>query len=58
MDIPALSMATAQADTLSKVGIAMMSKTMEMAEEQSAELIKMMELSVNPSVGSHFDVRV
>lgn len=58
MDIAALSIASAQAKNLSDVGIAMMAKTLDMVEEQSAEMIKMMELSVNPSVGANFDVRV
>ncbi len=58
MDIPAMSMALANVDTLSNVGIKMLSKTLDMAEENGAQMIKMMERSVNPSVGGNFDVSV
>ena len=58
MDIPALSMAIAQTKLQSEVGTALMKQSLEMAEVQSAEMIKMMELSVNPNVGAHFDVSV
>ena len=58
MDIPAMSMALANVDTLSNVGIKMLSKTLDMAEKNGAQMIKMMERSVNPSVGGNFDVSV
>ncbi|MCQ2538091.1 MAG: YjfB family protein [Lachnospiraceae bacterium] len=58
MDIPALSMAMAQSKIETNVGIAVMKKNLDMAEEQGAELIKMMERSVTPSVGGNIDVRV
>lgn len=56
--IPALSMAMAQTDVLGKVGTGILSKTLDVASQQSAELTKMMELSVNPAIGSNFDMSV
>lgn len=63
MDIPALSMALSQSRTLGDVGTAMLSKALDTAQEQGTAMTNMldaaaMELSVNPYVGSNFDVRV
>lgn len=61
--IPSLSMAMANTDSLSKVGTAVLSKALDSNEAAGAGLLKMMdaaamERSVNPSVGSHFDMVV
>jgi len=60
MDIPVLSMNLAQIDTGNKVGIAMLSKSLDMAEETGAAMIQMMnqsmELMVNPHVGGNIDL--
>jgi hypothetical protein len=61
MDIPALSMALANAKTVSDVGVAVLGKAMDQSEIQGAGLINMidaaaMERSVNPAVGSKFDM--
>ncbi len=63
MDIPALSMALSQTKTLGDVGTALLSKSLDMAKEQGAEMASMidsaaMELSVNPAVGSNIDILV
>lgn len=63
MDIPALSMALSQTKTLGDVGTALLSKSLDMAKEQGAEMVSMidsaaMELSVNPAVGSNIDILV
>ena len=61
MDIAGISdlaMTVAHTSTLSDVGVALLSKTLDQAEVAGAEMIKMMERSVNPSVGGNFDVRV
>ena len=57
-DIPALSMTMAQTDVLGKVGTGILSKTLDVASEDGAALTKMMELSVDPTVGANFDMSV
>lgn len=56
--IPAISMAMAQTDVLGKVGTGILSKTLDVASEQMSDITKMMELSVNPNIGSNFDMTV
>ncbi len=62
MDIPALSMALAQNRTLTDVGVAMLSKNLDMMEDVGSNLVESMEAipetSVNPNVGANFDIRV
>ncbi len=63
MEIPALSMALANVSTANQVGVAVLSKAMDQNEVQGAGLVKMldaaaMERSVNPAVGSNFDMAV
>ncbi|MCQ2522793.1 MAG: YjfB family protein [Lachnospiraceae bacterium] len=61
MDIPSLSMAMSQSKVLSEVGTAVLSKTLDTNEAIASGVVNMidrsaMELSVNPNVGSNFDV--
>ncbi len=61
MDVPALSMALANVRTANEVGMAVLSKAMDQNEIQGAGLVNMidaaaMERSVNPAVGSNFDM--
>lgn len=56
--IPLMSTALAQGDLLAKVGTSVLSKTMDVATNEVAELTKAMELSVNPGVGANFDMLV
>ena len=62
MDIAGLSMAISQNNIMNKVGTAVLSQTMDAAEQQGAGIVAMidhsMELSVNPSVGGNFDMSV
>ncbi len=63
MDVPALSMALANVRTANEVGMAVLSKAMDQNEIQGAGLVNMidaaaMERSVNPAVGSNFDMMV
>lgn len=63
MDIAAVSMALANIDVMSKVGTAVLDKTMETNEALGAGMVEMidaaaMELSVNPNVGSNLDLRI
>ena len=40
------------------VSIKMLDNTMEMSEAMNAQLVSMMEQSVNPNVGGNIDIRV
>ena len=63
MDIASISMAMAQTNTLSKIGVAVLDKAMEVNEIAGQGIVNMidaaaMERSVNPSVGGNFDMLV
>ncbi len=63
MDIGALSTALASSQISSQFGVAMLSKTLDSQKAEGESIVKMidaaaMERSVNPSVGSNFDMRV
>lgn len=62
MNIPELSTTLANIDIASKVSIAVLDKSLESSEQAGASLINMMdrsmELSVNPNIGSNFDMSV
>lgn len=62
MDIAGLSMSLANANTINQFSTAMLSKTLDAQEAQGASMINMMdrsmELSVNPNIGSNFDMSV
>ncbi len=60
MDIPALSMALAQTQTISDVGVAMLSKSLDSMKTSGDAMMDMMkssmELSVNPAIGANIDL--
>ena len=63
MDIAGVSMALSNAKIANSVGTAFLGKTMDLNETMGQGLINMidkasMERSVNPSVGSRFDMLV
>lgn len=63
MDIPGLSMELAGISAMSKITTSMLDKTMDTNEVLGEGLIKMMdsvamEHSVNPLVGTNFDLRI
>ena len=63
MDIAGLSMDLANISTMSKVGTAVLGKTLDTNEALGAGSVEMidaaaMERSVNPAVGGQFDLRV
>lgn len=62
MNIPELSTALANVSLSSQVGTAVLSKALDSSETMGSSLIQMMdhsmELSVNPSIGSNFDMMV
>ena len=58
MDITEISTSISQANTLNAVGTAVLSMSLDMAETTGENVVKMMELSVNPNIGSNIDVSV
>lgn len=62
MNIPELSTAMANVNLQNQVGVAVLSKALDSTEQSGASLINMMdrsmELSVNPNVGSNFDMYI
>ncbi len=63
MDIAGLSMAMAQNNIGTKVGMAVLDKAMDTAEVQGAQLVQMidgaaMQRSVQPHLGGNIDISV
>ena len=62
MDIPALSMALSQNKVLNEVGVAMLSKNLDIMEDAGSSLVAgidaVSELSVNPDIGGNIDIRI
>lgn len=61
MDIAALSTEMAMGNTGSAVGIAVAQIAMQSSEQNAAQMVDMMkgmELSVNPHLGANIDVRL
>ena len=63
MDIAGLSTDLSAISTMSKIGVAVLSKTMDTNEALGDGLVQMidaaaMERSVNPAVGANFDMSV
>lgn len=63
MDIASISMAMAQSQLSTDVGIAVLDNAMETSETLGEGLIDLMsssamELSVNPTTGSNIDIRI
>lgn len=56
MDIPALSMAMSQTQLQTDVGIAMLSKSIDLSQSMGADIAKMMEQSAAPHLGTTIDV--
>lgn len=58
MDIASLSMDLHQIDVQNKVGVAMLSKSLDTLEDTGESMVKMMEQSVMPNLGQNIDVSV
>ncbi len=63
MDIAGLSMAMAQNDLGTKIGVAVLDKAMDTAEVQGAQLVQMidgaaMQHSVQPHLGGNIDISI
>lgn len=61
MDIAALSMAMSQMNLGTQVGVAVTKLSMDTAEQSGqmmTDMLKGMELSVNPSLGNQIDIKL
>lgn len=58
MDIAALSVIYHQIAAKQEAGIAILKKAMETMEANNEALLRLMEQSVNPHIGSNVDVRI
>ncbi len=58
MDIASYSMANASVSVMSNVSVAMLDKTLDLQKTMGDNITKMMEQSVNPSLGGNIDIRV
>lgn len=58
MDIPALSISLNSIETSNDIAVAVLAKGLDMIDIEGESLKKMMELSVNPSVGQNIDISV
>ncbi|WP_243277831.1 YjfB family protein [Clostridium yunnanense] len=56
-DIASLSIGMKQDSLAQAVSISLVKKTLDSSKEDSQNLIKMMELSTNPNLGSNLDVK-
>lgn len=56
MDIPALSMAMSQHQTMTTVNIALLSKNLDQSKNNGDQLAKMMAQSIQPHLGAHVDL--
>ena len=57
MDIAALSMALSQMHVRTEANVSIMKKTIDQAETNGQDVVKMLEQSVQPHVGSRLDIR-
>ncbi|MCI8365610.1 MAG: putative motility protein [Eubacterium sp.] len=58
MDIASYSMANASLSVMSNVSVAMLDKTLDLQKTMGDNITRMMEQSVNPSLGGNIDIRV
>jgi len=57
MDIAALSISLAQSNLSQAVGISVLKMATDQSTDQAQQLVKMMELSVQPNLGGNLDIR-
>ncbi|EPR11655.1 YjfB family protein [Ruminiclostridium papyrosolvens] len=58
MDVAAVSISMSQASLAQNVNIAVAKLALNSMNQTGADLTKMMELSVNPGLGSNFDASI
>ena len=57
-NVQGMAMGLSAIKTGNEIGTAELSKTLDNSQAQGAEMIKMIEQSVNPAIGGNFDMRV
>ncbi len=57
MDIGALSMALSQMNVRQEANVSLMKKTLDQSETNSAQVVKMLEQSVQPHLGGSVDLK-
>ena len=57
MDIAALSMALSQINVRTEANVSIMKKTIDQAEMNGQGVVKMLEQSVQPHIGSRVDIK-
>ena len=57
-DIASMSMAMAANNAAQDIQIAVLDKALDNFKDHGADMVKMMEQSVNPAIGGNFDVSV
>lgn len=58
MTISGINLSTINTNVHNDIDIAMLKKSLESIDNSGSNTIKMMEQSVNPNIGSNFDVSV
>lgn len=58
MDITALSPSLSQANLMTQVSTSVLKLSMDTVEQSMEGMVKMMETSVNPELGSNIDIRI
>ena len=58
MNITAIPISSSHPVTNTDVGIAVLAKSLDTIKQAGSSMIKMMEQSVNPNLGSNIDLRV
>jgi hypothetical protein len=58
MDIAALSMGLSSMNLSNEIGASVLKMAMDTVKDQSAEMTKMMEMSVNPHIGGSIDIKL
>lgn len=57
MDIAALSMALSQMNVRTEANVSIMKKTIDQAETNGQDVVKMLERSVQPHIGGRLDIK-
>ena len=58
MDITEVSMAMSQTNVMASASTAVLGMSLDMLETAGEGMVKMMDLSVNPNVGSNIDISI
>ncbi len=53
-----MSMSMSQANLMNQISTQVLSMSLDTLEESASEITKLMESSVNPNLGSNFDIQI